>query len=276
MSVNSRSLVEHPNAKGARLVQITDTHLFAHAEGALVGMNCDEGLRDVLALVQTHESAAEALLFTGDASQDNSAESYVRLEAALSALGLPQYWIPGNHDELPLLEQVIGPRHPCGQASFALGGWRIIMLNSSVPDHVYGRLAESELLFLRDSLHTSREAHVLVCLHHNPVPVAAAWLQRHCLKNPDELFTVLDAEPRVRAVLFGHIHHELDVQRNGVRYLGSPSTCVQFHPASADFALDDLNPGYRWLELMPDGAVKTGVRRVEGKRYNVDFSGIGY
>lgn len=268
--------MENTQIKGTRLVQVTDTHLFADAEGVLVGMNCDEGLRDVLALVRKHEPDAAALLFTGDASQDNSRESYERLEAALSSLGLPQYWIPGNHDELPLLQAVVGPRHPCGHATFAQGNWRIIMLDSSVPDQVYGRLSSAELGFLRDSLATSSEPHVMVCLHHNPVPVAAAWLQRHCLKNPEDLFVVLDAEPRVRIVLFGHIHHELDQRRHGVRYLGSPSTCVQFHPSSADFALDDLNPGYRWLDLMPDGSVNTGVRRVEGKRYEVDFSGIGY
>jgi Icc protein len=269
-------LVENANKKGTRLIQITDTHLFAHAEGELVGMNCDEGLRDVLALVRANESAAEALLFTGDASQDNSTESYVRLEAALSSLGLPQYWIPGNHDEQHLLEQVIGPRHPCGHASFTTGQWRVIMLDSSVPDQVYGCLAAAELQYLREQLQAAPEPHVLVCLHHNPVPVAAAWLQHHCLKNADDLFTVLDADSRIRVVMFGHIHHELDVRRGNVRYLGSPSTCVQFHPSSSDFALDDLNPGYRWLELMYDGAVNTGIRRVEGKRYNVDFSGIGY
>lgn len=268
--------MENSSKKGTRLVQITDTHLFAHAEGELVGMNCDEGLRDVLALVRSHESEAKALLFTGDASQDNSAESYVRLEAALSSLGLPQYWIPGNHDEQLSLKRVIGPRHTCGHVSFSSGEWRIIMLDSSVPGQVYGRLAKDELQFLRLSLEDAREPHVLVCLHHNPVPVAAAWLQQHCLKNSDELFAILDAEPRVRAVLFGHIHHELDVIRRGVHYLGSPSTCIQFHPSSGEFALDDLNPGYRWLELMHDGAVNTGIRRVEGKRYNVDFSGIGY
>jgi Icc protein len=117
---------------------------------------------------------------------------------------------------------------------------------------------------------------VLVCLHHNPVPVAAAWLQVHALKNPDELFAVLDADPRIRAVLFGHIHHELNIERNGVRYLGSPSTCVQFHPTSEDFALDALNPGYRWLDLHPDGTFHTGITRVTGKSYDVDFSGIGY
>jgi len=268
--------VENADKKGTRLIQITDTHLFAHAEGELVGMNCDEGLRDVVALVRANEPDAKALLFTGDASQDNSSESYVRLEAALSTLGLPQYWIPGNHDELPLLEEVIGPRHSCGHASFSADCWRIIMLNSSVPDHVYGRLAASELQYLQRSLKEACEPHVLVCLHHNPVPVAATWLQQHCLKNPDELFAILDTDPRVRAVLFGHIHHELEKERGGVRYLGSPSTCVQFHPSCDDFALDDLNPGYRWLELMQDGTVNTGVRRVEGKRYDVDFSGIGY
>jgi Icc protein len=262
--------------RGIRVVQITDTHLFASPEGRLVGMNSEEGLHDVLALLRRHESEAAALLFTGDASQDHSRASYERLEQALSALGLPQYWTPGNHDELELLQAVVAPRHACAPHSVALGNWRLILLNSSVPGQPGGRLAESELDFLRSSLAASREAHILVCMHHNPVPVQAAWLQKHCLQEPEALFAVLDAEPRLRAVVFGHVHQELDQQRRGVRYLGAPSTCVQFHPQQAEFTLDDRNPGYRWLELLPDGRLLSGVRRVEGKRYDVDLSGAGY
>ena len=85
-----------------------------------------------------------------------------------------------------------------------------------------------------------------------------------------------DRYPTVRAVLFGHIHHELKCKRNGVAYYGSPSTCIQFHPSHEEFALDHRNPGYRWLELHADGTLLTGVNRVRNKRYSVDFAGIGY
>lgn len=255
---------------------MTDTHLFAATNEKLVGMNCDEGLQDVLTLIKANEPAPDVLLFTGDASQDNSIESFQRLNGYLTALQIPQYWIPGNHDELQRMESAVGPGNPCFQSSFSILNWRIVMLNSAVPGKVFGRLSGAELDFLRRSLAESGEDHVMVCLHHNPVPVAAEWLQQHCLKNPGELFEVLDQDSRVKVVLFGHIHHELEVRRKDVLYLGSPSTCIQFHPSKADFALEDVNPGYRWIDVHASGKIDTGIRRVVGKRYNVDFNGIGY
>jgi 3',5'-cyclic-AMP phosphodiesterase len=263
-------------AKAVRILQVTDAHLYNTPDQTLVGMNCDESLQDVLELIRSGEPAAEFLLFTGDASQDSSSASYQRLELLLSSLGLPQAWIPGNHDELQQMQDAIGRDNPCFGNSLALGNWRIILLNSSVPGQVHGRLAPTELDFLRRQLQECQEAHILVCLHHNPVPVAAQWLQQHALKNPEDLFVLLDTDPRVRAVVFGHIHHELKQERNGVLYLGAPSTCVQFHPASKEFALDTSNPGYRWLELSADGGLETGINRVVGKVYKVDYSGVGY
>jgi Icc protein len=250
-------------------------HLFANTSDALVGMSCEEGLRDVLQLIRSREHDLSAILCTGDISQDNSLASYQRLERALAEFQVPQYWIPGNHDELDCMREAVGPSHPCFTRAFSLPGWRVVLLNSRVEGEVYGRLAPQELEALDAEL-ARGDDNVLICLHHNPVPVGAHWLQRHALQNPTELFAHLDACPRVRLVLFGHIHHELERERNGVTYLGTPSTCVQFHPTSFDFALDHQNPGYRWLDLSADGSFATGVNRVESKRYAVDFSGIGY
>ena len=47
-------------------------------------------------------------------------------------------------------------------------------------------------------------------------------------------------------------------------------------PNHDDFALEDIMPGYRWLELYPDGEIKTGVERVPRKEYGIDFDSRGY
>jgi Icc protein len=250
-------------------------HLFADTAGALAGMNCEAGLRDVLHEIQRHERDLDAILCTGDLSQDQSPASYQRLERALSELQTPQYWLAGNHDDLDGMHAALGPAHPCFSRAFSLPGWRVVLLDSHVVGEVQGWLAPSELAALAAEL-AHGDDKVLIALHHNPVPVAAHWLQRHALQNPEDLFALIDACPRVQVVLFGHIHHALECERKGVRYLGTPSTCVQFHPSSADFALDRQNPGYRWLDLGADGRFATGVRRVEHKRYAVDFSSSGY
>jgi 3',5'-cyclic-AMP phosphodiesterase len=259
-----------------RLVQVTDTHLYADTSHVLVGMNCEQGLQDVMELIRSHETVIAGVLMTGDASQDNSAISYQRLHRTLATLGARQHWIPGNHDELKAMQKALDAGNRCFEHSIRFAGWQVLLLSSNVVGAVHGFLKKSELEFLEEQLRTTDAEHVLVCLHHNPVPVKAAWLQHHGLKNPEALFAILDQYPKVKAVLFGHIHHELKQTRNGVHYYGSPSTCIQFHPTSEDFALDHRNPGYRWLELHDDGTVVTGVHRVRNKRYTVDFAGIGY
>lgn len=272
MASSAPKAATHP----VRLVQVTDTHLYADTSHVLVGMNCEQGLQDVIELIEQKESKLDGVLVTGDASQDNSSSSYQRLYSHLERLGADQHWIPGNHDELKAMQKALGEDHECFRQCIDLGNWRVIMLCSNVVGAVHGMLKQSELELLESALKQSGNKHVLVCLHHNPVPVKAVWLQQHALQNPDELFSVLDKYPQVKAVLFGHIHHELKRTRKGVAYLGSPSTCVQFHPTNAEFAIDHRNPGYRWLELQPSGEVRTGVSRVRNKRYAVDFSGIGY
>src|SRR5690606_15849754 len=79
------------------------------------------------------------------------------------------------------------------------------------------------------------------------------------LRDAPAFLEIVDANPSVRCVTWGHVHQESDRERNGVRYLSTPSTCAQFLPQSEFFALDSRPPGMRWLELQPDGAIVTEV-----------------
>ena len=69
-----------------------------------------------------------------------------------------------------------------------------------------------------------------------------------------------------------------DVQnlRFGIKLMSTPSSCIQFAPHSDDFLVDDIAPGYRWLELQADGEIETAVCRVEGVEFNVDLESKGY
>ena len=92
----------------------------------------------------------------------------------------------------------------------------------------------------------------------------------------DAFFAVLDRYPGVRGVLWGHVHQEIDRQRNGVRLLASPSTCVQFAAGCENFKADDQPPGYRWLELHSDGRIETAVSRVRDVHFNIELDSGGY
>lgn len=257
------------------LVQLSDSHLFAEANGTLLGMKTRESLDKVIDVVLAEQSSIDYIVASGDISQDGSVESYEAFRALSGRIAAPVRWFPGNHDELPQMEEVAG-QSGLLEPIIDVGRWRITLLDSAVPGSVPGFLEPSQVELLEKSLSEAPDRHHLVSLHHHPVSIGCAWMEPIGLRNADALFAVLDKHPQVRAVLWGHVHQEFDQLRNGVRLLASPSTCIQFAPGSVDFKLDASAPGYRWLRLHDDGQLETGVSRVQGMTFEADYGGTGY
>ena len=259
------------------MVQVSDCHLFASTEGKLLGLNTQYSLDRVLELIQAEQPAIDLILATGDLAQDSSLEAYQRLDGALSAFGVPTYWIEGNHDKpAPMLQALKGHHAEMGPLVIERGEWTIIMLDSTIPGEVPGELYDDDIEFLRRSLKNAAGQHIMVCLHHHPIPMGCKWLDTQVVASSDRFFETIDREPRVRAVVWGHVHQEFDGERNGVRLFAVPSTCVQFKPHSDDFAVDKQPPGYRWFDLHADGRIETQVSRVQGIEFEVDMSVKGY
>lgn len=259
-----------------RVVQISDCHLFASTDGRLLGLNTEDSLRFVLERVVREQPRVDLVLATGDLSQDGSLASYRRFQQHIAPLGAPSYWLQGNHDLTEPMVNALGGRSHLSPCLIEAGEWRIIMLNSSVEHEVPGCFQASELQFLREALEKTRGHHTLVCLHHHPLPMGCRWLDNQVVENAADFWAILDEVDHVRAVVWGHVHQESDQMRKGVRLLSAPSTCVQFKPHSSDFAVDEVAPGYRWLDLHADGRIETAVSRVDGVRFEVDLSVKGY
>lgn len=258
------------------MVQISDSHLFARVDAKLLGLNTEDSLRLVLESVAREHSRIDVILATGDISQDGSAAAYRRFQQYLERFKAPSYWLQGNHDLTDPIVNTMGGHSHLSPCLIAQGPWRIIMLNSSVEHEVSGFFQPSELVFLRAALEKTRGHHTMVCLHHQPVPMGCAWLDTQVVQNAADFWTVMDDFDHVRTVIWGHVHQESDQLRRGVRLMSVPSTCVQFKPKSEDFAVDDLSPGYRWFDLYEDGRIETTVSRVQGVKFEVDFSVKGY
>jgi Icc protein len=249
-----------------RLVQISDPHLRADPAGMLRGVATLPALRAVLAAAATDIAACDALLVTGDLVQDDPG-GYAHLRAALTPLGKPVLCIPGNHDSLPALRVALGQPAAQGQSPFILDGpvdlrhWRILLLDSTVPDQPAGLLSDAELQRLDRQLAAAPQRPALIALHHHPVPVGGS-MDTMALTNATQFFAVLDRHPQVRAIVCGHVHQSHETQRRDVRILTAPSTCVQFLPNAATFAVDDQPAGWRLLRLHADGRVESEVRRL--------------
>jgi len=245
-----------------RLLHISDPHLFASPQGALRGIPTLASLRAVLAHALDGGARYDALLVTGDIVHDEPG-GYRHFRVVMVETGLPVYCLPGNHDVPAALPLAVAGTPVQVGGHVDLGNWRIVLLDSSVPGQAHGRLAAPELERLDGALRDAHGRHVLVGVHHHPVPHDSRWLDSVGLHNAADLFAVADRHASVRAIVWGHVHQEFDALRKGTRLLAVPSTCAQFLPHSEQFAIDPAPPGYRRLTLRADGSIDTEVVRLD-------------
>lgn len=242
----------------ARLIQLTDPHLYGAPDATLRGIATLPALERALAHALAHHADAAAILLTGDLVQDDPG-GYAHIRRLFEPIGKPVYCIAGNHDLVAEMRAALGAAPFRIDGHVDLGRWRIVLLDSSVAGIASGRLAPETLNRLDTTLAASAGRHALVCLHHHPVDMGSRWLDLVGLENRDEFMAVIDRHPQVRAILWGHVHQEYDGIRGGVRLLATPATCAQFLPLAQDFAIDLKPPAYRVLTLRDDGQIETRV-----------------
>lgn len=259
-----------------RILQISDTHLFADRDEALVGIPTYPSLQLIVDDVRRRAADAEVCLLTGDLSQDTSAQSYRHLIELLAPLEMEKHALPGNHDDRDAMRRVLEPADIGVNRGFDCAGWRIIMLDSLVPGSEHGMLSAQELARLEGDLSAHRDTPCLLAVHHPAVALGSDWIDGMRLHNSEELFAVLDRHPQVRALIWGHAHQNFQGRHNDITLIGTPSTCVQFLPGSLDYATDSAHPGYRVLDLHSDGSLDTEVLRLVEFPYQVDPSSNGY
>ena len=251
--------MSHPSS--LLVAQITDIHLFATDDKIMLGCMTAHTFEAVVKRLRQLQPQPDLLLLTGDLSQDETPASYQRLRDHLAPHNIPTYWIPGNHDVVPLMEQWLSTPPFSRQKCFQQGGWNFILLSTAKPGHVEGHLSAEGLEWLKQQL-CQNDHPTLIVLHHHPVPIQSAWMDEIGLHHPEALLSLIDRFPQVKLVLFGHIHQAFTTKRNQVMYLGTPSTCVQFQPQCDRLIIDSQTPGLRLLELFPDGSHSTKIERV--------------
>ncbi len=245
-----------------KLIQITDAHLYGPVGGELLGVNTLDSFDAVLNAVKQEEQDVDAILATGDISQDHSEQSYLHFVERITSFKQPCYWLPGNHDYQPVMKKALEEASISPANQVVSEYWQLILLDTQVEGVPHGRVSQQQMQVLQQALEEYPDKYCLILLHHHSIAAGCAWLDQHDIKNAEVLFELLAQYPQAKAMLCGHIHQEMDQVKNGIRQLASPSTCIQFRPNSDDFALDDSAPGWRYLDLAPDGSIKTQVKRL--------------
>ena len=258
-----------------RVLQLTDTHLYANPVGTLLGMNTLDSFQRVIRHFRDAHWPLDLLLATGDLVHDASPEGYAMVGEMLSGFEVPVFCLPGNHDAPPVMREHLRARRVHTDTVIDHGAWRFVMLDSVIPGEEGGRLAADQLDQLDQALATSSR-HTLVCMHHQPVNVGSAWIDTMAIDNPDPLFEIIDRYPQVRGILWGHVHQTFEARHGKVRLMASPSTCVQFAPQTDTFKIDEEPPGFRLLALLPDGTIRSEVVRLSEMPQGLDMASCGY
>jgi len=245
-------------------------------EATMLGVDTAYYFKAVLELAFAQQQHFDLLLVTGDLAQEPCNASYQLILRELEAYNIPCICLPGNHDDYDLMQKILNTRTVSCRKQVLLDGWQLICLNSQIPGSPKGYLAKHELAFLEDCLNTQPEHYALITVHHHCVACNSVWMDKMMIENDHELLSIARQYPQAKVISNGHIHQVMDINAGSVRILGTPSTCFQFKPESTGLVLDDLSPGYRTINLYPDGQIETAVNRLPEKLSGLQVATKGY
>ena len=155
-----------------KLIHISDIHLTENGRniwGVSPKKRFDESLFQISKIPDI-----DAIIISGDLSDDGSCGSYKYIDQHFSELGIPTYCCLGNHDEVENLTQSL--KFVQFVSHLDLLGWRILFLNTVIPNMSKGFIKECELSSLEKEL-TYQPLDTIIVMHHPPL-LPGGWLNK--------------------------------------------------------------------------------------------------
>ncbi|MGN6275940.1 MAG: phosphodiesterase [Solirubrobacterales bacterium] len=249
------------------LAQLSDLHIGATEEE----VDPFARLEAVVGAVLVLPNPVDAVLVSGDLSDDGGEESYRLARAALDRFGCPVHVLPGNHDDRARLRETFGLPGTGDEPinySAEVGLLRLVLLDSNVPGRDPGRFGPRDLAWLDATLAEEPERPTLLALHHTPLSTGLPGWDAINL-DPSEreaLGEVVARHSQLRAIAGGHLHRIAAASLAGCPVLSAPSTYLQARP---DFDFDDEDvemvgpPGFA-LHVFTGGVLSCQVEMLSG------------
>jgi len=218
-------------AQPTLLVQLTDLHVGGNENG----LDPLPRLEAVLEAVRSLPNRPDAVLVSGDLTDDGAAEGYRLAKEMLAALELPLHVLPGNHDDRRRLRETFGlpgdGDEPINYSAW-VGDLRLVAFDSIVPGQDPGDFPPEQLRWLQEELATEPEAPTLLALHHPPLSTGIAeWDEINLSGSQREtLSEVVARHPQLLGIAGGHLHRVAASSLAGRPVLAAPSTYWQVRP----------------------------------------------
>jgi Icc protein len=195
------------------ILQISDTHIVS--EGVLVSsrLNTSDALIRLVSRINSIRDqigTIDAVLISGDLSDDGCAQSYQRFKTHVSPLDLPIYVIPGNHDGRDTMRSAFTEHLPIsGPLNWCHSFNDIVMigLDTLVEGQGHGTLTFDTLSFLESSLIAAQGSPVLLALHHPPFLSGINFMDKIGLTNRKAFLEIIAGYSGELRIVCGHIHN---------------------------------------------------------------------
>ncbi len=238
-----------------RVIWLSDVHYMS--TGEINAHDTRLRLSAALDAIVNDFGDADAVLISGDLTEDGTPEDYAGLAKHLSRLPMPVLTLIGNHDVRPALQAAL----PNGSGSFRhftheIGDDVILALDTFDGLSAPGRLCPERMAWIRDALDRFKDRRVLVAMHHPPVRLGLPNQDQDRVVEGDQLMDLLADHGRVAHVLCGHVHRSIQTFLKGIPVTAARAVSYQApamrpewdwdsfipSPEAPSFAIVDLDP----------------------------------
>jgi 3',5'-cyclic AMP phosphodiesterase CpdA len=221
-------------------VHLSDLHIGPPGQPQY-GTDTAQNLRDVAARIAEMRLDPAAIVLSGDLANHGEPEAYEHLRGIMAEsfepLGAPVLMNLGNHDLRAPFRQVFhGIETHEGEHwyySQDCSGIRFIMLDSKIPDRVYGELGRQQLDWLDAELQQPAAVGHVVVLHHPSIPRGVHRPDDYLLLDRADFAEVIQRH-QVLGILCGHSHVATAAVFAGTLHLAAPATAYLLDPSIRD------------------------------------------
>lgn len=247
--------------KPVLLAQLSDLHICEQWER----VDPVAQVERVVAAIRALPNPLDAVLVSGDLTDDGSVEHYRRARELLGQLGAPLYVLPGNHDDRGRLREAFGlPGTGDEPVNYVaeVQGLRLVCFDSIVPSQDAGEFGQERLAWLDATLREQPEAQTVLALHHPPLPTGVPEWDAINLTAADRraMAEVVARHPQLRLITGGHLHRTATGALGGCAVLSAPSACLQVQP---NYEHDDVEfvgpPGFA-IHVLRGGELSSQVQ----------------
>ncbi len=214
------------------LCQISDPHLVEEGTLAYGRVDTPAMLERCVRAILDLPRRPDAVVATGDLTENATATEYGFLAEILSPLRVPIFLAIGNHDERSALQAAFpGQKHLCGEDGFVQYvvedfDVRLVVLDTVVSGEEGGALCNKRLRWLDRTLAQS-DRPTVVAQHHPPFVTGLSYMDRRSLADPAAEASVIARHRHVERVISGHYHRNMQARFAGTVASACPSTAHQ-------------------------------------------------